>query len=312
MKKLMTILLLCVFLLCACGENADSGKLNIVTTMFPQYDFARNIAGEYANVEMLLDFGVDVHSYEPTPADIIKISKADLFIYTGNEMEPWVKKLLESADIKKAIDHGALHVLDLSEDEDITLLPIREHEEEHFHEHGEFDTHIWTSHANAVAMCNSILHSLCEIDPENEEDYRLNTCGYAILIYRIKEMGEELKATAVRDTVYFGGSFAFRYLFDEIGIDHVSIYEGCASHAEPSAADIAKMVDAVKESGAKYVLYDTASEKKIAEAIAAECGASVLHLHAIHNISKAEFDAGEDYRSLMKKNLETLGKALSE
>ena len=132
------------------------------------------------------------------------------------------------------------------------------------------------------------------------------------MIYSIKEKSEELKESAVRDTVYFGGSFAFRYLFDELGINHVSIYEGCASHSEPSAADIAKMVSEIKASGAKYVLYETASEKKIAEAIAAECGIEVLKLHAIHNISKAEFESGEDYRSLMKQNLATLGKALSE
>ncbi len=307
MKKLTVLLLSLVLLLCSCGEKTDVGKLDIVTTMFPQYCFAKEVAGEHANVEMLLDFGVDAHSYEPTPADIVKIASADLFIYTGDEMELWAKELLESADVKKAIDSSSLHVLDLSENEHITLLSMHGHQ----HEHEEIDTHIWTSTENAETICEAIAASLGEIDGENKRIYDESLLKIQSKLRPLNEEGAKLKEAYEGKTVYFGGSFAFRYLFDEIGLEYASIYEGCASHAEPSAADIAKMIDEIKESGAKYVLYDTPSEEKIALSIAAECGIEVLHLHAIHNISKAEFDAGEDYFTLMQKNLETLGKALS-
>lgn len=313
MKKFLLTLLCLLFFLCSCGENADGGKPQIVATMFPQYDFAREIAGENADVELLLDFGTDAHSYEPAPADILKISKADLFIYTGDEMEIWAKALLESADIKKAVDAGTLHILDLSKADGLTLLPMDEHShtEGHGHEYSEFDTHIWTSPDNAVKMCEAISNALCEVDTENAEAYKANAENYISSLTVLSEDAARLAEAAEKDTVYFGGSFAFRYLFADINLKHVSIYEGCSSHAEPSAADIAKIVSEIKANGAKYILYDSPSEEKIAASIASECGAEVLQLHAVHNISKAEFEKGETYLSLMQSNLETLRKAIS-
>ena len=302
-KKLILLLLCLIFVLSSCGEAESSDKIKIVATMFPQYDFAREIAGDHANVELLLDFGADSHSYEPTPADIIKISKADLFIYTGNEMELWAAKLLESTDIKKSIESGSLTVLDLSAHTD--LLPMHEHG------HEEFDTHIWTSPENAKKMCDAIANSLIEIDSENSVTYKSSLESYKVELDKISENAADIAKNAAQSKAFFGGSFAFRYLFDYMGISHASIYEGCSSHAEPSAKDISDMIKQIKASGAKYVLFDTASEERIAKTIADECGIEVLHLHAIHNITKAEFEAGENYLSLMQKNIETLRKALS-
>lgn len=311
MKKLIIPLLCVLLLFCSCNIITDDDRLTIVATMFPQYCFAKEVAGDNADVEMLLDFGVDAHSYEPTPADIMKISRADLFIYTGDSMEIWAKTLLESADVKKAIESGSLHVLDLSANDSITLLPMHEHEDEQSHGHEEYDTHIWTSAKNAAAMCKAIASKLEEIDVANKSAYNENLLAVLTKAELLEEKITNLKNEFGGKTLYFGGSFAFRYLFDEAGLEHASVYEGCASHAEPSAAALAKMVSEIKESGAEYVLYDTLSEQKIANSIAAECGATVLHLHAIHNITKAEFDADEDYFSLMEKNIETLRKALS-
>ncbi|MBQ6893129.1 MAG: zinc ABC transporter substrate-binding protein [Clostridia bacterium] len=309
MKKLILILICALLLLTSCGKQTDDGKLNIVATMFPQYDFAREIAKDSANVELLLDFGADSHSYEPTPADIIRISKADLFIYTGDDMELWAKKLLESADVKESIDSGSLHVLDLSKHVELVCFG-HEHEGEHDHDE-EYDTHIWTSPKNALKMCKAITDSICSIDESGTTTYQNNFESYSAKLSSLSEKMTEAAESAMLDTAYFGGSFAFAYMFRDMGLSHVSIYEGCASHAEPSAAALTKMVEAIKAGGAKYVLYDAASEQKIAEAIADECDIEVLHLHAIHNITKAEFDAGENYISLMEKNIETLRKALS-
>lgn len=304
MKKLFTLFICLVFLLISCGEKADDGKINAVATLFPQYDFARNIAPDSANVELLIDFGTDAHSYEPTPADIIKIANADLFIYTGDEMELWAKSILESTEVKKAVDTGSLLVVDLSKH--VNLLQMHGHD----HEHEEFDTHIWTSPENAKAMCTAIYDAFCDVDAGNEDLYKTALDSYCEKLDKLKSDCDEIANVAVNGTVYFGGSFAFRYLFDTLKIEYSSIYEGCASHAEPSASDIAKMAEKIKKNGVKYVFYDSLSEKKIADSIASECGAEVLHLHAVHNISKAEFDSGEDYISLMAKNLETLRKAL--
>lgn len=311
MKKLLCLILALAFLLPGCADD-DSGKISVVATLFPQYDLAREIAGDRADVELLLDFGADAHSYDPTPADVMKIADADLFIYTGDDMELWAGKLLESEDISNAVERGTLHVLDLSEY--VSLVEMYADGHDHHHEHDrecEYDSHIWTSVENAYKMCDAIMNALCLVDPEGTGNYKGNLADYSAHLYSLKESVAALKDEARLTTVFFGGSFAFRYLFEEIGIAHHSVFEGCASHAEASAADIMALADKLKSSGAAYVLYDSPSEKKIADAIAAECGIEVLHLHAIHNITKEEFEAGENFVSLMQKNIETLGKALS-
>ncbi len=261
----------------------------------------------------LLDFGADAHTYDPTPADILQIARADLFIYTGDGMELWAKKLLASADIAAAVERGSLRVLDLSES--VPLLPAdhtgAEEEHEHAdHDHDEADPHIWTSFANAKAMCAAIADALTATDADGATVYAANLAAYTAKLDALDAQMQEVRDAAVRDTVCFGGSFAFVYLFDEYNLAHRSVFSGCASHTEPSPAAMLAIVEAIKASGAPAVLYDSLSEQKTAEAIAAECGVRVLRLHAIHNITKAEYDAGEDYLSLTKKNIEVLREAL--
>lgn len=309
MRKLLSALLCAALLLalCACGIPArDPDRLTVVATLFPQYDLARNIAGDRADVTLLLDFGTDAHSYDPTPADVITIARADLFVYTGDAMELWAKKLLASPDIVRAIERGSLTVLDLSQQ--VSLVCTHEHDHAEEHGHADYDPHIWTSLANADAMCTAIADALTVIDAAGASAYAANLAAYR---EKLSALHAEYAALApAHDTGYFGGSFAFAYLFDTLGLHHRSVFEGCASHAEATAADIAGVVAAMRESGAEYILYDSPAEEKTARVIAAETGAGLLRLHAIHNISKAEFDAGEDYCSLMRQNLETLRKAL--
>ncbi len=298
--------------LAACGVPAsEKAGVRVVATLFPQYDFAKHIAGERAEVTLLLDFGADAHSYDPTPADILSIATADLFLYTGGEMELWAEKLLASADIQRAIAAGTLHVLDLSQTVELLCLHTHAEEDEaHVHADGEYDPHIWTSPKNATAMCHAIADALCALDSEGSAVYAENAAAYCKELSVLDTELLEMTAAARLHTGYFGGSFAFAYLFAQADLSHVSVFTGCASHAEASAADLAAVVSAMRESGARYVLYDSPSEQKTAETIAAETGAEVLRLHAIHNITKEEFDAGEDYCSLMRQNIEVLRKAL--
>ena len=312
MKKLLALLLLTALLttLAACGIPEETDRLSVVATLFPQYDFARNIAGDRADVTLLLDFGTDAHSYDPTPADLIAIARADLFLYTGDGMELWAKKLLQSPDVARAIECGSLTVLDLSQYVEPVCAHDHDHDDHGGHDHGEYDPHIWTSLAGADAMCVAIADALAAIDVSGAETYRVQLAAYRAQLTALR--AEASTIAPVRDTVYFGGSFAFAYLFDELGLHHKSVFEGCASHAEATAADIAEIVDSMRQSTAKYVFYDTPSEEKTARIIAGLTVAEPLRLHAIHNISKAEFDAGENYFSLMLRNLETLRKALEE
>ena len=319
MRRLLSLLLAAALVctLAACGIPArDPDRLTVVATLFPQYDFARNLTGDRADVSLLLDFGADAHSYDPTPADIVTIARADLFIYTGDGMELWAAKLLRSPDVARAIESGSLAVLDLSRYvEPICIHAHEEHEEhdEHGHDHGDADPHIWTSLSAADAMCVAIADALSAADPDGAAHYTARLAAYREKLSALRADFDALPTA--RDTCYFGGSFAFAYLFDELGLHHRSVFEGCASHAEPTAADIAAIVDEMRHSygdaAARYVLYDTPTEEKTARTIAGLTGAAPLRLHAIHNISKAEFDAGGDYLSLMRQNLETLRKALS-
>ena len=300
MKKLLVLFMILLLALVGCGSEDEDG-LKVVATLFPQYDFVRNIAGDAADTDLLLDLGTDAHSFDPTALDVMKIADADLFIYTGEDMELWAKKLLESEDISRAIESGKLKVLDLSKN--VSLIAG--------HHENEFDMHIWTSPENASLMCDAICASLVSLDGENADYYKENLAAYKEKLATVDVAYKEAINGARLDSAFFGGSFAFAYLFDEYSLCHESVYEGCASHTEPSALDIARVVSAVKAADAKYVIYDTAAEKKTAQIIANESGADLIRLHAIHNISKAEFDSGEDYISLSMANAEVLGKALN-
>ena len=316
MKKMFCALRAALILCGALGgctqPSEPDGGLQIVATLFPQYDFARTLAGGRANVSLLLSPGADAHSFDPSPKDILTVTGADLFIYTGDNMELWARRLLESEDVARAVESGSLTVLDLSaalglDEETHAHDPAKE--EAHTHEE-ESDPHIWTSFRNAENMCRAIAETLCALDAAGEAVYRENLAAYTAQLHTLDVKMQEMVDSAAAGTVYFGGSFAFACLFDDYGLMHRSVYEGCAAHTEPSAAALDSLIADMRAAGARYVLYDSASEEKTARAVAAETGAEALHIHAIHNITKAELDAGETYLSLSEKNLEVLRKAL--
>ena len=344
-KIIGMIVLICMmcgmtFSMTACTKKADNdGKLSIVTTLFPQYDFAKQIAGNKANVTLLLSPGMEAHSYDPTPADIVEINESDLFIYTGENMETWAAKIIKSLekDVK---------VLDVSEgieltqtedehdehnDEDAAEESVEsesnagesEHEEseheEAEHEESEsdghthshiYDPHIWTSPVMAKQMVENILEGLIAIDPENEDYYRENAANY---LTQLDELDAEIRNVvdgADIKTIYFADKFAMYYFVQEYGLDYVSAYDSCSSETEPSAKLVAQMVEEVKKSNAPAIFYAELSNHKAADTISQETGTEALLLHSCHNVSKDEFESGATYISLMKQNITNLKKGL--
>ena len=320
-KGLVFVLMSFVVLLVGCDTDSQTGtvsdKLQIVTTLFPQYDFARVIGGDKVDVTLLLPAGMESHSYEPTPADIIKINKADLFIYTGESMEQWAHSIIES------VDSNEVYVLDVSKNVPLlapnsTVEDNHDHEDENHnhdaeveagHDHSEgdghnhtYDPHIWTSPKNAMIMVNNILGALCEVDPENADYYKDNANAY---LAELEELDHELKdvvANAKRDTIYHGGRFAMQYLTNQYGIHYVS----APFEAEPSAALVAQMIKEIKEQNIPVIYYEELVDPKISQMISDETGAKMLLLHSCHNVSKEDFNNGVTYLSLMKQNVENL------
>jgi zinc transport system substrate-binding protein len=304
------VLLAFLPVLCSCGvERAEDDKLSVVTTLFPQYDFAQTIGGNRANVTMLLPFGSESHTYDPSIKDITTVSGADMFVYTGESLERWASELVENT-----IDSGCV-VLDLSKN--ITLLDgvgEKNHDHavgEHDHTH-DFDGHIWTNPENAIVMAENIRDAYISLDPEGKDYYTENAVRLTEQLHNLSEKLEKLSENYDGRTVYFGGRFAFLYMFDACGFNYKSPYHGCGEESEPSIRVIAEISEAMKKDGAKYIFKEEMSEGKIASALASETGATVLIMHSCHNLSLDEARAGENYISLMNKNIENLERVLSE
>ena len=311
-KKLIIIAVSCLIImsLTSCGtKKKDNGKITIVTTLFPQYDFAKQIAGDKANVTLLLSPGIEAHSYDPTPSDIVDINESDLFIYTGDNMETWASKII--ASLEKNVN-----ILDVSTGIKLTKTEEEhegeeEHEDEHEDEHEHiYDPHIWTSPVNAKIMVQNIIDELVEIDPDNGDYYKKNGEAY---LNELTELDSDFRETidnADIKTLYFADKFAMYYFVNEYGLDYVSAYDSCSSETEPSAKLVAKMVDAVKADSAPAVFYAELSNHKAADTISKEAGTKELLLHSCHNVSKDEFKSGATYISIMRQNLENLKEGL--
>jgi zinc transport system substrate-binding protein len=331
MKKVV-IYILCAAMLIAlfgCAQvntSADGGEngLSIVTTIFPPYDFARAIADGKADVTMLIDPGTEVHTFDPTPEDIIKIQNADVFIYIGGENDAWVDQVLESMDVSgKTIlrlidavtpveeetvegmqsDHDHAHEEEAHAHEE----EAREHEEEHHHG---YDEHIWTSPKNAISMINYIADALGRIDEDNAESYTQNAADYTAQIAKVDEQIQSIVDASQTKLLVVADRFPFRYLADEFGLDYRAAFSGCTSESEASARTLAYLIDTVKEKDINFVYYIEFSNQAVAKAVSEQTGAEMLLLHSCHNVTREDFKAGVTYLKLMQDNAENLEKGL--
>lgn len=286
-------------------KEGNGGKIKIVATLFPQYDFTRQIAGDKAEVTLLMSPGVESHSYEPAPSDIIKVNSSDLFIYTGRYMEPWAQSIIDG------IDNKNVKILDVSQNVTLDKSEEQHDEEEEDHseaEHAdhEFDPHIWTSPENAQIMVDNILKELCELDPENSSYYKENAANYTS---KLKELDKEFKdifASAKRKEIIFAGKFALHYFAKEYGMEYKAAFDSCASDTEPSVKVIIELIDDIKEKQIPVIYYPELTDPKVARCISEETGAEMLIFHSCHNVAKDQLKAGVTYLSLMEENAKNL------
>lgn len=289
-------------------ENS-SGKLKIVTTIFPAYDFAKNIFGETAEVTMLLKPGMESHSYDPSAKDVVKIDECDLFIYNGGESDAWVENILKSTENVKALKMvDAVEVLGEEHTDGMTA----EENEEHDHDDEEYDEHVWTSPKNAALIAASIRDKAKEISPENAAAFDKNAESYITKINSLDERFAELLAGEKRYFV-FGDRFPLLYFFKEYGLNYYAAFPGCASETEPSAQTISFLSKKLSDSDTiKTVFYIELSNHKLADNLAAESNLTTAEFHSCHNITSSDFEAGESYISLMERNYQTLKTALGK
>lgn len=302
----MFILMFAALLICGTALADGGEKLSIVVTSFPCYDFARQAAGEHADVHMLIRPGTEVHTYEPAPADIVAIQQADLFICIGGEGEGWVDGILSSMGSEGP---AVLRLIDHVE----TCDEEHDHDEEHHHDshHHEYDEHIWTSPKNAALMMFAVSGALCQADPDCAADYVANTGKYIAEIEAVDAEIRDIVDNAARRELVFGDRFPFLYFANEYGLDYHAAFSGCSSAAEPSAKTVAELIDHVKKHGVPAVYMLELSSGQIAQTIAAETGAEVLTMHSCQTVSLDDFEAGESYVSLMRRNIEALRKGLN-
>ena len=306
--KLMP-LLVAVALLCGCGHVAGVAeeKPQIVATNFVCYDFAREIAGEFADVTLLIDPGTEVHAYEPSPADILKMETADLFVYIGGESDVWAEKLLSSFD-----DREARLCVRMMESVEVVLEEEHEAHEEHDHEeHLEYDDHIWTSPKNAVDMLDSLCEAMCVMDEAHRAQYTANAQAYIRQIEEIDAAFEKVIQEGRLHTLIFADRFPFLYFVNAYHLDYLAAYPNCARDMEPSAQTMAELIRAVEMDGVKTIFTIEMSSGSIARTIAEETGAEIATMHSCQNVTLEEFNRGETYVSLMRANVDALRKGLA-
>ena len=320
-KSLIYLIILCLALsLCACGETpAEIGGegLDIVCTLFPAYDFAREIAGEKAKVTLLVPPGSEAHSFEPTPQDIIRIENCDLLICNGGESEAWLEEILagREKDIPSLVMMDCVDALEEETKEGMQgVSHDHEHEEHEEHEeHGheeEYDEHVWTSPVNASLIVSALCERLCAIDPENSGFYRENTGRYQAELQKLDAAFRETVKNGKFDTLIFADRFPVRYFVEEYGLDYYAAFPGCADDTEPSARTVAFLIDKVRDEDIPAVLFIEFSNEKMADVICEDTGCEKLLFHSCHNVSADQLNAGTSYLELMRGNLESLKEAL--
>lgn len=304
MKKIISIFLLFVvtFAFCSCGEvERSTGKISVVTTIFPYYDFARSVSKGTCDVDMLLKPGSDVHSFEPTPSDILKIRNADLFIYNGGESDEWVDSILESlGDTDKPV------VMKMTD----YVKPLTEMDADH-HAEDEEDEHIWTSLDNAKTLVSKISDEVSKLDSKNKSIYYRNGLDYIEKINKVQSEIENTVNSSKSKKIVVGDRFPLLYFATEFSLDWECAFPGCSTETEPSLDRLSKLTDTIEKDKIKTILKLEMSENKVADTLADETNTKVRTYYSAESVSKEEFANNITYVDLMERNNNALKEALS-
>ncbi|MBP8594064.1 MAG: zinc ABC transporter substrate-binding protein [Ruminococcus sp.] len=323
MFKKITALMLCGALAasfsgCAEGSAKNTDKLSIVCTIFPEYDWVRQILGSHADdaqITYLLDSGADLHNYQPTAADMVKITTCDLFIYAGGESDHWVEDALSEAENKDIRSISLLETLgDLAKEEELIegMEPEEEEEEEAEEEGPEYDEHVWLSLRNAQTLCTAITDQLCQIKPELETDLRSNCDSYNAQLDELDGKFSLLFDDHPDTTLIFGDRFPFRYFVDDYGVDYYAAFVGCSAETEASFDTVTFLAGKLEELDPGVLFTLEGSDQKIAETIISNSAADaqIAELDSIQSVNAQQISDGASYLSLMEKNYETLKEVL--
>ena len=289
----------------------DSSKISVVTTIFPYYDFTRSIAGDKADIKLLLSPGSEPHSYEPSPSDIVAIENCDIFIYNGGESDEWVESVLDSIENKNMKVMRMMDYVDLLYEQNFDH-DEHNHEHEEHDEHGEeYDEHIWTSIRNAEKLTDAIYDELSFCDFANKEIYAKNRDTYINKLQTLDSEISEIVSNAKRKTVVFGDRFPFLYFVTDYSLEFECAFPGCSSETEPSISTVTHMIDFTRNNQVPVVFYLEFSNGKVAKLISEDTGAKTMRFSSCHNVTKDEFADGASYISLMEQNAKALKEALN-
>lgn len=320
-KRLFAVLLALTLAagLCGCADRqrAEDGRLQVVCSVFPYYDFARQIGGEDVDVTLLVAAGKETHSFEPTPLDVITLSQADVFLYNGGESEAWVDDILSAAGENIAVTLPLMPQVSALAEEWAEGMEGAHDEHDHDHDHEthdsddiEYDEHVWTSPVLAKALCQAICDALCQADPAHREGYQARLTDYLAQLDGLDAAFREVVEAGHRRLLVFGDRFPLLYFCKEYGLDYRAAFHGCASDTEPSLATLKYLIDKVEDEEIPVVYTIELSSRKVADAIAETTGAKVLTFHSCQTVSRTEFDGGATYLSLMEQNVEALREGL--
>ena len=332
MKKIITLMLVAVLAVCALsgcgtsksGEDTKDKKIKIVTTIFPEYDWVMQILGDKADkadVTMLLDKGVDLHSYQPSTADIAKISEADVFIYVGGESDEWVEDVLKEAKNKKLKVINLMDVMGDKAKEEEVKEGMQPEEEEHAEEakdgkeeeEVEYDEHVWLSLKNAKIFTKKIADVLSEVDKDDAKTYQANYESYAKKLDDLDKKYADAVASAKNKTLVFGDRFPFRYLVNDYGLDYYAAFVGCSAESEASFETVTFLAKKIDELGLSNVLTIEGKNHKIAKTVVDNTknkDQKVLTMDSMQSTTSKDVKDGATYLGIMEKNLEVLKEAL--
>ena len=310
------------------GGDADAQtKPVIICTLFPQYDFARQIYGDEADVRMLLAPGQESHMYDPTPQDMIEISNADMFIYTGDEMEPWAAQIVESLDGVDVLDLSKYVDLESEEEHETNEINDTEadahddttsdthddaHSSHHHHNHEHsYDPHFWLNLDNAAKMAEAIADASAELPVKDRDALTDRAKDYVTQLHAMDEKYKTMIADSSRTDIVFAGRFAYGYLISHYGLTYETVYQSCSAEADPSIYDMTRVIDYINEHQVHTIFYEELSSGRVAQTISQDTGTSMKVLSTAHNVSKEDFENGITFLDIMQRNYDVLEEALN-